>query len=1008
MYCPYGSCRNDFGVVLIPIDVKMNIDVVFDKAIVTLEQVFKNEDDRYMTGTYEVMIPENSQVISFHFEHEGEIKDTTLIDNEESDDFDLYNEDLKDRSDLTLPLIFTAELENISKDSRFDVKVTYVCPLEVRNDIVFLNIPSDTNVFKYEKLDQCNIKIEMPFEISDIECELHNLSILSLEGNKASISLLFSPDEADADINVAIMNTQYNKVGAMVGKHEGFEDVVMLTYFPEVTNDDLNTEFIFLVDRSGSMDQHDNIFKVKTILRNMLPLIQDTNTFNIVGFGQSIEACFEYSSTPTPEALADAEAYIEEMHGDMGTTELLEAIRCVYEEEIVENSVRHVLLFTDGEIEMVDDIISYVKEQSNENTRLHTFGFSNEGKWLINALGALSPGLALFVDDEFLEEGFTQASFQEINQQWSQDIQLDFGDIFTFASPQVQPFLSEGECAVFCGILNPQRTSDVFTFTSKSGEKISEATFNINDITYTNDNGLLHKVVGLSIVNDMTILKEDLDEIATVSRKLEVPSCVMELSAPSMELYTRPTYAFAYTKPATVKTFSSGSIWSSYAFLTRSHLDELLEQGEYTLEQILCEDDLISQCESNNENLIRYLTRPYVCKKLLAHVVDTEDNGRFSIVSTDVLSLNFWRGFKSVLLTESNLNTLIDPITSDDADLVHRICRVLSSMLRLSTTDVVEVLKAKEDFIQSITAYLTYPFIVDVFNSLVSDYNEKTIEWLLQQNIISTCIENLNPGIDQTTRDNITDLLETVLSASKLYDSTARLVEPKCILDVVSSMFDESGEISESYYNSLCVLILLINTIIEGPNTDVIAGYIRDVLPKFLGLLQKKEYRSASFGQMRVCGTNTIKTVQFITTLINAKVEQIDECLIEMDILSHCLDLFFECYTNNFLHQVVLDQYQTLMRRESCSLKVHTLRERAALDKIILGYEESKGEKRNSIAYTGHLILIAQEIREGYADPEVEKLCKEHEKWGVFIDEVIEAERKRQGPYLCGKPRIYF
>lgn len=46
-----------------------------------------------------------------------------------------------------------------------------------------------------------------------------------------------------------------------------------------------------------------------------------------------------------------------------------------------------------------------------------------------------------------------------------------------------------------------------------------------------------------------------------------------------------------------------------------------------SLEEILDEDNLLSECKSQNTKLISFLQQPRILKRLLQHVVGTADNG---------------------------------------------------------------------------------------------------------------------------------------------------------------------------------------------------------------------------------------------------------------------------------------------------------------------------------------------------------------------------------------------
>lgn len=64
---------------------------------------------------------------------------------------------------------------------------------------------------------------------------------------------------------------------------------------------------------------------------------------------------------------------------------------------------------------------------------------------------------------------------------------------------------------------------------------------------------------------------------------------------------------------------SNGDIWASNVFSEESTLNDLLETGDYTLEQLLSEDELLQELKGLLPALVSFLSRPSVCRELITY-----------------------------------------------------------------------------------------------------------------------------------------------------------------------------------------------------------------------------------------------------------------------------------------------------------------------------------------------------------------------------------------------------
>ena len=139
---------------------------------------------------------------------------------------------------------------------------------------------------------------------------------------------------------------------------------VMVNFFPELPNEEAACEFIFLVDRSGSM-RGGFIRSARETLVLFLRSLPEGSYFNIVGFGTRFEKLFPQSVPYTQETLDKATGHAERMEADMGGTNLIQPLQYISESEVLPGRPRQVFVLTDGSVSNTAACIQKIKENAH-------------------------------------------------------------------------------------------------------------------------------------------------------------------------------------------------------------------------------------------------------------------------------------------------------------------------------------------------------------------------------------------------------------------------------------------------------------------------------------------------------------------------------------------------------------------------------------------------------------------------------------------------------------------
>uniref|UniRef100_A0A3Q1KGU1 Uncharacterized protein n=1 Tax=Anabas testudineus TaxID=64144 RepID=A0A3Q1KGU1_ANATE len=179
--------------------------------------------------------------------------------------------------------------------------------------------------------------------------------------------------------------------------------VVMLNFCPDLKpiSSDLRKvhgEFIFLIDRSGSMSGV-NINRVKDAMVVILKSLVPGCLFNIIGFGSTFKSLFTTSQIYEEEALALACEYVRKLRADMGGTNILAPLNWILRQPMISGHPRLLFLLTDGAVSNTGKIIELVRSHARY-IRCFTFGIGqNACRRLVQELATASKGTAEFLAD---------------------------------------------------------------------------------------------------------------------------------------------------------------------------------------------------------------------------------------------------------------------------------------------------------------------------------------------------------------------------------------------------------------------------------------------------------------------------------------------------------------------------------------------------------------------------------------------------------------------------------
>ncbi|XP_016532218.1 von Willebrand factor A domain-containing protein 5A-like [Poecilia formosa] len=261
-------------------------------------------------------------------------------------------------------------------------------------------------------------QVSSPRPISKIEssCSLEPLQYLNADQTQATVKL-GAGHKFDRDVELLIYYKDAHQPSAMVEAGQASakpgslmgDPVVMVSLYPEFPQSVMSSlttcgEFIFLVDRSGSMGSGMNhktsqsrMDSAKETLLFLLKSLPMGCYFNIYSFGTTFEYIFPNSVKYTQKTMENALKKVEEMAADLGGTEILQPLTLIYSQQCIPNHPRQLFVFSDGEVGNTKDVLDLVRKNSDSH-RCLSFGIGEgASSALINGMAKEGGGHAQFI-----------------------------------------------------------------------------------------------------------------------------------------------------------------------------------------------------------------------------------------------------------------------------------------------------------------------------------------------------------------------------------------------------------------------------------------------------------------------------------------------------------------------------------------------------------------------------------------------------------------------------------
>lgn len=205
-----------------------------------------------------------------------------------------------------------------------------------------------------------------------------------------------------------------------------------LSVLPKIRREDVEakSEIIFLLDCSGSMSGG-RMRRAKSALALFLRAIPESCRFNIYAFGDNHMTLFDTPQIYNESTLARAIKWVDERDAKLGGTNLLAPFQEMLATPLSQGwTTRQVFLLTDGDVTNKAEVLSHIKKNIGDCTRIFAFGIGNEvSQALMKGIAKYGRGKAEFVESTTPLEAPVMRQVQRALQPALENFKIEWGNL---------------------------------------------------------------------------------------------------------------------------------------------------------------------------------------------------------------------------------------------------------------------------------------------------------------------------------------------------------------------------------------------------------------------------------------------------------------------------------------------------------------------------------------------------------------------------------------------------
>lgn len=488
---------------------------------------------------------------------------------------------------------------------------------------------------------------------------------------------------------------------------------------------------------------------------------------------------------------------------------------------------------------------------------------------------------------------------------------------------------------------------------------------------------------------------------------------------------------------------------------TASPVETILDKDNYTLEELLDEDEIIQECKALNNRLINFLREKPQVEQLLRYIVEEADSDvdkkrtiKFPFIACEIFTCEVDIILRTLVDDQELMDLLfsfLEPDRNHSTQLAGYFSKVVICLLLRKTTPFMNYIQDHLGLVRQLIDLIGITSIMEVLIRLIgaeehlyTNYTD-AMNWLEDIDVLEMIVDKFSssdcPEVHANAAETLCAItrcappsLATKISSpgfiGRLFRHALEDSRPKSVLvnslSVCISLLDPK-RLTLGPYNTYNRQLTHGSTVMAHPET--VEGMLESLgdLLKLLDVSSTEKTLPTTYGKLQPpLGKHRLKIVEFIAVLLTVGSEAAEKELIRLGVVQRILDLFFEYPYNNFLHHQVENIVLSCLENKDHSLVEHVLQGCNLIERILETEKNSsltanpdkptvpaEGRSPPKIGNIGHLTRISNKLVQlGTNNTEIQKYLQENGDWIDWQTNILSKSNAVENVYqwACGRP----
>jgi len=430
-----------------------HVNVTIDRQVATtrVDQVFRNDSQWSLEGTYIFPLPEEAAISEFAMWIDGQKVEGQLYTKEEARR--IYNEIVRRRLDPALLEyigrdLFQASIFPIDPGHTRRVVIEYSQILPIDNGLVQYVYPLSTEKFSAKPLEEVSVTVEVKSNeaIKAIYSPSHPVSI----DRESNFSALVGWEDRDVrpETDFALYYTVsaddlgLNLLSYKEDQEDGFFTLLIAPSLE--VGEVIEKDMILVLDTSGSMEG-EKLSQAQDALTFVLEHLNPGDRFNVVSFSTGVRSFS--NRLETLNNVAEARDFVHNLRAE-GSTDINRALLEAIASLDVGNERPAIIIFlTDGlptsGVTEADLILNNIDQATSSNVRIFPFGVGDDvDTFLLDSLARQQRGTSAYVRPGERVDEAVSAFYAKVSTPVLADVSLSvdgvqINDTYPFPLPDI-------------------------------------------------------------------------------------------------------------------------------------------------------------------------------------------------------------------------------------------------------------------------------------------------------------------------------------------------------------------------------------------------------------------------------------------------------------------------------------------------------------------------------------------------------------------------------------------